>query len=79
MLFAADTEYHKVEQTDNFYSVPAWDEVETTQGWIKAKDLQVGAVLLGADLSETVTAIQVVDNNYLLYVNETDFYSHPVV
>jgi DNA polymerase I-like protein with 3'-5' exonuclease and polymerase domains len=79
MLFAADTIYHKVEQTNNFYSVPAWDEVETTQGWIKAKDLQVGAVLLGVDLSETVTAIQVVDNNYLLYVNETDFYSHPVV
>ncbi len=67
MLFSADTEYHKVEQTGNFYSVPAWDEVETTQGWIKAKDLQVGAVLLGVDLSETVTAIQVVDNNYLLY------------
>ena len=68
MLFAADTVYHKVEQTDNFYSVPAWDEVETTQGWIKAKDLQVGAVILGEDLSETVIAIQAVDNNYLLYV-----------
>jgi DNA polymerase-1 len=68
MLFAADTVYHKVEQTNNFYSVPAWDEVETTQGWIKAKDLQVGAVILGEDLNETVIAIQAVDNNYLLYV-----------
>lgn len=68
MLFKASENYHKAEITDNYYTVPETDEVETTAGWKFAKDLAVGDVIVGEDNQDTIRNIIQADNKYLLYV-----------
>lgn len=70
MLFTADTEYHKVEINDNYYEVPETDEVETTYGWKKAKELVIGDCLLcnESEAPEMILNIVKKDTQYLLYV-----------
>jgi hypothetical protein len=68
MLFTADTEYHKVEINDNYFVVPETDEVETTNGWKKVKELVIGDTIVGPDTNEIIIKIeQDLENNYLLY------------
>ena len=69
-LFTADTEYHKVEINDNYYEVPETDEVETTYGWKKVKELVIGDCLLcnESEAPEMILNIVKKDMQYLLYV-----------
>lgn len=67
LLFTADCENHIVECTDNYYEVPITDEVETTQGWKKVKELVIGDVIIGQDNQDTLKEIKIIGTNYLLY------------
>lgn len=69
MLFTADTRYHTVDITGNYFEVPETDEVETTDGWKFGKDLVVGDSLRVSD--NEVNIINKIEKNnktFYLYV-----------
>ena len=69
LLFMASTKNHKVEiSEDNYYEIPETDEVQTTDGWKWADDIQVGNILLGNEIQETVINKVKQGKNYLVYV-----------
>ncbi len=71
LLFTADTDYHEVEAIEDYFVVPAGDEVETINGWKNVKDLVVGDILIGLETRETVIKIKTDEKtNYLLYTNK---------
>ena len=75
MLFTADTEYRKVELSEDYFVVPASDEVETVNGWKYARDLVVGDRLKGEDTDEIIVNIEKRgDNNCILYTSEVNVY-----
>ena len=76
MLFTADTEYRKVELSDDYFVVPASDEVETINGWKYARDLVVGDRLKGEDTDEIIVNIEKrADNNCILYTQIEKIYA----
>jgi DNA polymerase-1 len=75
MLFTADTEYRKVELSDDYFVVPASDEVETVNGWKYARDLVVGDKLKGEEVNEIIVNIEKrADNNCILYTRGDGIY-----
>ena len=69
LLFKASTKNHTVEiSEDNYYEIPETDEVQTTDGWKWADDIQVGNILLGNEIKETVINKVKQGKNYLVYV-----------
>ena len=69
LLFKASTKNHKVEISDDgYYEIPETDEVQTTDGWKWADDIQVGNILLGNEIQETVINKVKQGKNYLVYV-----------
>lgn len=75
MLFTADTEYRKVELSDDYFVVPASDEVETVNGWKYARDLVVGDRLKGEEVNEIIVNIEKrADNNCILYIQGDSIY-----
>jgi len=68
MLFKAAVDNHAVELNDNYYEIPETDEVETTTGWKKVKDLVIGDIIVGSDNQDTITNIVKFGQSYLLYV-----------
>lgn len=76
MLFTADTEYRKVELSDDCFVVPASDEVETVEGWKYARDLVVGDRLKGENFNEMIVNIEKrADNNCILYTQIEEIYA----
>lgn len=76
MLFTADTEYRKVELSDDYFVVPASDEVETVNGWKYARDLMVGDKLKGEEVNEIIVNIEKrADNNCILYTQIEEIYA----
>ena len=75
MLFTADTEYRKVELSDDCFIVPVSDEVETVNGWKYARDLVVGDRLKGDEFNEIIVNIEKrADNNCILYTQGDGIY-----
>lgn len=75
MLFTADTEYKKVELSDDCFVVPASDEVETVNGWKYTRDLVVGDKLKGEEVNEIIVNIEKrADNNCILYTRGDGIY-----
>lgn len=68
MLFKAAINYHKVEVKENCYAIPETDEVETTEGWKKIKELQVSDIIVGEDNQDKVRYIEKRQNIYYVYV-----------
>lgn len=69
LLFQASTKNHKIEiSNDNYYEIPETDEIQTTNGWKLAEDIQVGNILLGEEAQETVINKVKRGKNYLFYV-----------
>ena len=76
MLFTADTEYKKVELSDDYFVVPASDEVETVNGWKYVRDLVVGDKLKGEEVNEIIVNIEKrADNNCILYTQIEEIYA----
>ena len=69
MLFKAAVKNNVVEiSDDNCYEIPETDEVETSDGWKKVKNVIVGDKLIGKDNIETVLNVVKQDNLYKVYV-----------
>lgn len=68
MLFMAQTKEHEVELIDDYYEIPETDEVETTTGWKKVNELQVGDIIIGENTKDVIKNIAKQDRTYLLYV-----------
>ena len=57
MLFCAGHSYKTYNSTDNTFVVGVKEEVETTNGWVRASDLHVGDVVVSNDEREAVKQI----------------------
>lgn len=69
MLFRAATEYHEVEEKDNTYIIPFTDEVLTSRGWIKVKELVIGDTICGDETQDLVKSITIdSEKNYIVSV-----------
>lgn len=69
LLFKASTKNHTVEISENnYYEIPETDEVQTTDGWKWADDIQIGDILLGDETQEAVVNKVKQGKNYLVYV-----------
>ena len=69
MLFKAATEYHEVEEKDNTYIIPCTDEILTTRGWIKIKELSIGDTICGDETQDLVKNISIdSEKNYVVSV-----------
>lgn len=68
LLFKAGIEPHEVECTDNYYEVPITDEVETSHGWKRVKDLAIGDTIIGADTQDVIINIVKNEQSYFLYI-----------
>lgn len=69
MLFTADIDNHEVELTNNYYEIPEGDEVETTIGWKKIKDIKIGDIIVGKDNKDIVKNIIKNKSGYLIYID----------
>ena len=69
MLFKAAVKNNVVEiSDDNCYEIPETDEVETSDGWKKIKNVIAGDKLIGKDNVETVLNVVKQNNLYKVYV-----------
>ena len=68
MMFKASVEYHNVDIQDNYFVVPYTDDVLTTTGWKKVKELTIGDTICNDEESATIKDIKNENNNYYLYV-----------
>lgn len=72
MMFKATTKYNDVElvskQGVDYYPIPETDDVLTTNGWKKAKELVVGDVVCGDETNDTIKDIRYNNKNYYLLI-----------
>ena len=72
MMFKATTKYNDVElvskQGVDYYPIPETDDVLTTNGWKKAKELVVGDIVCGDETNDTIKDIRYNNKNYYLLI-----------
>lgn len=69
LLFCGETKYDNVELEDNYFVVSNICEVETTNGWKYAVDLQMGDEIIDNDNEiNIITKIEIVDKNVYIYI-----------
>lgn len=69
LLFCGDVKYDDIELEDNYFVVSNICEVETTNGWKYAIDLQIGDEIIDNDNEvNIVTKIEIVDKNVYIYI-----------
>lgn len=68
LLFKATEDTHKVEINEDYYEVPEYDQVETSNGWIRVKDLKIGDIVIGEETKDVVKGIIISGSHYLIYV-----------
>ena len=68
MLFTADTKECQVECHNDYYEVPETDEVETTDGWKFAGQLQIGDTLLTDVGLDIIKNIVYTNKKYFIYI-----------
>lgn len=70
MFRASEEEKDTFISDDGYYDVSSYDDVLTPNGWVSAKDIKVGDILLGEDGNERVTGIELINDKFHLYVEQ---------
>ena len=68
MMFTAGSKLSKTRINENHFLVTQYDEVETTQGWVKSSDLQIGDVVTDGNDYAQISNIVKDDLNITVYV-----------
>lgn len=68
MMFTAGSKLSKTRINENHFLVTQYDEVETTQGWVKSSDLQIGDIVTDGNDYAQISNIVKDDLNITVYV-----------